>query len=43
MVPKQDGRNMVMVLGPDKKAQAEYRKKLESGELDEDDEQTGTV
>ena len=27
VVPKQDGRNMIMVLGPDKKAQAEYRKK----------------
>ncbi len=36
VVPKQDGRNMIMVLGPDKKAQAEYRKKQESGELEED-------
>jgi translation initiation factor IF-3 len=32
--PKQDGRNMVMVLGPDKKAQAaaEKKRKAESGE-----------
>lgn len=30
MVPKQDGRNMVMVLGPDKKAQAEYEKQKEA-------------
>ena len=36
VVPKQDGRNMIMVLGPDKKAQAEHRKKQESGELDEE-------
>ncbi len=29
VVPKQDGRNMIMVLGPDKKAQAEHAKKAE--------------
>lgn len=29
-MPKQDGRNMTMVLGPDKKAQAAHAKKIES-------------
>jgi translation initiation factor IF-3 len=29
VMPKQDGRNMVMVLGPDKKAQAAHAKALE--------------
>ena len=30
VIPKQDGRNMIMVLGPDKKAQAEHRKAQEA-------------
>lgn len=29
VVPKQDGRNMIMVLGPDKKAQADHAKEAE--------------
>jgi translation initiation factor IF-3 len=29
VVPKQDGRNMIMVLGPDKKAQAEHAKEVD--------------
>ncbi len=29
VIPKQDGRNMIMVLGPDKKAQAEHAKAQE--------------
>ena len=37
VIPKQDGRNMIMVLGPDKKAQAEYKKKQESGESEQGD------
>ena len=35
VVPKQDGRNMTMVLGPDKKAQAAHAKAQESGGDDE--------
>lgn len=30
VMPKQDGRNMTMVLGPDKKAQAAHQKQLEA-------------
>lgn len=30
VMPKQDGRNMTMVLGPDKKAQAAHQKRLEA-------------
>ena len=30
VMPKQDGRNMTMVLGPDKKAQAAHQKKLDA-------------
>jgi translation initiation factor IF-3 len=32
VVPKVDGRNMTMVLSPDKKAQAEHKKQLEAEE-----------
>ncbi len=44
--PKQDGRNMVMVLGPDKKAQAAAEKKRKVSESDRTDEvhdETSTV
>jgi translation initiation factor IF-3 len=34
VMPKQDGRNMVMVLGPDKKAQAAHAKALEVADDD---------
>lgn len=36
VVPKQDGRNMVMVLGPDKKAQAEHARRAEEPEAPTD-------
>jgi translation initiation factor IF-3 len=35
VMPKQDGRNMVMVLGPDKKAQAAHAKALEPTEQED--------
>jgi translation initiation factor IF-3 len=35
-MPKQDGRNMTMVLGPDKKAQAAHQKQLEAQTTEED-------
>jgi len=36
VVPKQDGRNMIMVLGPDKKAQAAHAKAQENPEGESD-------
>jgi translation initiation factor IF-3 len=36
VMPKQDGRNMTMVLGPDKKAQAAHQKQLEADATDQD-------
>ena len=33
VMPKQDGRNMTMVLGPDKKAQAAHAKKVHDAEV----------
>jgi len=37
IMPKQDGRNMTMVLGPDKKAQAAHAKKIQAETTETDD------
>jgi len=37
IMPKQDGRNMTMVLGPDKKAQAAHAKKIQAEATESDD------
>jgi translation initiation factor IF-3 len=42
VVPKQDGRNMIMVLGPDKKAQAAHAKQLEAEAAEGGDGSTPT-
>jgi translation initiation factor IF-3 len=41
IMPKQDGRNMTMVLGPDKKAQAAAAKKLAEAEAEAEAEGSG--
>ncbi len=43
VVPKQDGRNMVMVLGPDKKAQAEHARAAQNEGGGSADEPDGTT
>jgi translation initiation factor IF-3 len=41
--PKQDGRNMVMVLGPDKKAQAAQQKRLAAEKAEDGSEAPATA
>lgn len=43
VMPKQDGRNMVMVLGPDKKAQAAHAKALEAEEQHGSEDGSGST